>query len=322
MRVKTVKARAGSLDSKIRFFGNVESALSTPIAAALAGTVDAVHLREGDRAKQGFTMIDLDARRVRADLKAAEAVARRSAAQLEQAKRQADRVNKSSAALSEPERERYRLDVEVLEAQLAGDQAAAQRVRVDLSQHRIAAPFSGVVKARLVNPGAWVRAGDAVLELISTEELQVMVDVPVESGRGLEVGKPATILSGDLSAEAVIAGVVPALDASTRTMRIRVELAKDIEPPSWLVPGLAVDVELALAIEGAGVLLPRDALIRGAVGTRIVKVEGDEGVPTPVQLLGSTEDEVLVKADGLKPGDIVMTRGNERYRPGTKVIAE
>jgi RND family efflux transporter MFP subunit len=321
-RVKVAIARAGSLDSKVRFFGNVESALSTPIAAALAGTVDSVSVREGDAVAKGAVMLQLDARRTRADVRAAEALSKRSAAQLEQARRQAERVNKSSAALSAPERERYSLDVAVLEAQLAGEQATAQRVRVDLSRHRIEAPFSGVVKSRAVNPGAWVKAGDTVIELVSIKELQILVDIPFESGRGLNVGAPANILSGEFSAEAIIAGIVPALDASTRAMRIRVELADGVSPPAWLVPGLPVNVEFNLTLSGAGVLLPRDALIRGAVGTRIVKVVDGIGQPTPVQLLGATADEVLVQGEGLVAGDSVMTRGNERYRPGTKVIVE
>ena len=178
------------------------------------------------------------------------------------------------------------------------------------------------MKSRLVNPGAWVKAGDTVIELISTEELQVLVDVPFESGRGLKVGLPAAILSDDLSADAIIAGVVPALDANTRTMRIRVELAAGVAPPDWLIPGLPVDVELNLTLSGAGVLLPRDALIRGAVGTRVVKVVDGIGQPTPVLLLGATADEVLVQGEGLVAGDTVMTRGNERYRPGTQVVVE
>lgn len=149
-----------------------------------------------------------------------------------------------------------------------------------------------------------------------------MVDVPFESGRGLAAGEAATILSGSLAAQAVIAGVVPALDASTRTMRIRVELAAEGAPPAWLVPGLPVDVELPVQLDGAGVLLPRDALILGAVGNRVVKVVDGAGVPIPVQLLGATADEVLVQGDGLVAGDAVMTRGNERYRPGTRVIVE
>ena len=321
-RVKVAKARSGSLDSKVRFFGNVESALSTPIASALAGTVASVSVREGDAVSKGTLMIELDARRVRAEVQAAEALVKKSAAQLEQARRQAARVGKSSAALSAPEREGYQLDVAVLEAQLAGEQAAAQRVRVDLSRHRIAAAFSGVVKARHVNPGAWVKAGDPVIELISTEELQVLVDVPFESGRGLSVGAPASIFTGAQSVDAVIAGLVPALDASTRTMRLRIEVAKDVAPPSWLVPGLPVDVELNLSLSGSGVLLPRDALIRGAVGTRVIKVVDGTGIPTPVELLGATADEVLVEGEGLVAGDMVMTRGNERYRPGTKVLVE
>lgn len=322
VHAKVATAAEGSLDSKVRFFGNVESALSTPMAAAVAGSIEVVAVREGDAVVKGALLVQLDSRSARAELRAAEALGKRSKVQLEQARRQAARVSSSSAALSTPEKERYQLDVAVLEAQLAGEQATAQRARVELSRHRITAPFTGVVKARAVNPGAWARAGDTVIELVSTEELQVLVDIPFESGRGLKVGMPATIHSGASAVDAVIAGIVPALNAKTRAMRIRVELAQGATTPPWLVPGLAVDVELSITLSGAGVLLPRDALIRGAVGTRVVKVIDGLGHPTPVQLLGATADQVLVSSDELAVGDTVMTRGNERYRPGTQVIVE
>jgi RND family efflux transporter MFP subunit len=320
--VQVALVKAGSLDSKVRFLGNVQSAMSTPIAAAVAGTVDKVLVREGQSVAQGELMLEIDSRRIRADLKSAEALIQRSTAQLAQARRQAERIKSSSAALSEPERERYRLDVAVLEAQLASEQATAQRVRVDLSHHRITAPFHGVLKSRLVNPGAWVKEGDSVVELVSTEEMEVLVDIPFETGRGIREGAEARFLSGDLSVKARVAGIVPALDPSTRTMRLRLVLAEGLETPAWLIPGLPVDVELQSAIDGDGVLVPRDAVIRGPVESRVVKVENGSGTPIPVRLLGSTADSALVSGEGLVVGDQVMTRGNERYRPGTPVLIE
>lgn len=322
VRVEVATVRVGRLDSKLRFLGNVQSAMSTPIAAAVAGTVDTVSVRAGQAVAKGALMIELDARRIRADLNAAQALAQRTEAQLAQARRQSERIRDSGASLSAPERERFQLDVAVLEAQLASERAAAQRVRVDLSQHRISAPFAGVLKARLVNPGAWVKAGDPVAELVSTEELEVLVDVPLEAGQGIRPGDSARFLRAGKSAAATVAGVVPALDASTRTMRLRLEIADGVVAPSWLIPGLAVDVELRAVVEGEGVLVPRDAVIRGPVENRVIVVRGGAGVPVSVELLGATAEEALVYAEGIAAGDQVMTRGNERYRPGSPVIIE
>jgi RND family efflux transporter MFP subunit len=320
--VQVAKVRTGKLDSQARFLGNVRSAMSTPIAAAVAGTVDKVHVREGEHVKKDQLMLEMDARRIRADLKAAEALIRKTKAQLAQARRQAERIKESGAALSEPEREGYRLQVSVLEAQQASEEAAAQRVRVDLSHHRIAAPFAGVLKSRLVNPGAWVRAGDPVVELVSTEEIEVLVEVPFESGQAIQPGDAATFFAVDRSVKAQVAGVVPALDSETRTMKLRLVVAEGVEPPKWLLPGLALDVELARVIQGDGVLVPRDAVIRGPVKSRVIKVSDGVGVVVPVVVLGSTEKEALVRGEGLVAGDVVMTRGNERYRPGTPINIE
>jgi RND family efflux transporter MFP subunit len=321
-RVQVAVARAGTLDSKLRFLGNVRSSLSTPIAAAVDGTAWKVEVREGQSVAEGALMVLLDPRRARADLKSAEALIQKTEAQLAQARRQAERIKSSGAALSEPERERYRLDVAVLEAELSSQKAAAQRVRVDLDHHRITAPFSGVVQARLVNPGAWVKAGDSVVELVSTEEIEVLVDVPFETGRAVHSGDAARFFSDTQSSPAVIAGVVPALDPNTRTMRLRVEPADEEATPDWLLPGLPVDVELSVAVTGDGLLVPRDAVIRGPVESRVIKVEGGTGAPIPVEILGASAEQVMVRGEGLAGGDQVMTRGNERYRPGTPVTVE
>jgi hypothetical protein len=68
--------------------------------------------------------------------------------------------------------------------------------------------------------------------------------------------------------------------------------------------------------------VPRDAVIRGPVENRVVKVENGSGTPVSVQLLGATAEDALVRGEGLVVGDQVMTRGNERYRPGTPVVIE
>jgi RND family efflux transporter MFP subunit len=318
--VEVATARKGSLSAQTSYLGNTKSALTTPLAAAAAGTVDEVKVRAGDSVARGDLLIQLDPRVARADLQAAEAVVQRTAAELEQAKRQLERIARSKAALSAPEKENFALQVATKQAQLASDQAAAQRARVMLGKHRVTAPFDGVIKDRLVNPGGWVNIGDNVLELVSTADLEVLVDVPYEAGRAVQTGTRASIVAAGQAAEAVVAGVVPALDESTRAMRVRVVTAG--EPPPWLVPGMAVDVRLDVTISGNGVLVPRDAVVQGPVKSRVVKVADGVGQPISVEILGKSKDELLVRGDGLKAGDTVMTRGNERYRPGTPVNAE
>lgn len=322
-RVQVATVEAGTLDSEVSFLGNARSAFSTPVAAAVAGTVSEVQVREGQAVDKDSVMVELDARRIRSEVSAALALQRRTEAQLAQARKQAQRAKGvSKEDLSASEKERYDLAVTVLAAQLASERANLQRIRVDLSHHKILAPFAGVVMSRQVNPGAWVSVGATVVELVSTEEIEVFVDVPFDIGGRAKVGDLAVFHTEGLSVASVVAGVVPALDESTRTMRLRLEVADKAKRPSWLIPGLAVDVRLAVEVSGEGVLVPRDAVIRGPVRSRVVKVVDGVGEPVPVELLGSTVERALVRGEGLVVGDKVMTRGNERYRPGTPVVIE
>ena len=332
--VELETARAGSLTDGWSFLGQVEPALASELAAAVAGHVLAVNAREGDRVTRGQVLLALDSAKARAELGATQARAQGLENELELARRQLERVRTLSyPTVSEPEKERYEGQVQNLEAQLAIQRAEIQRAQVELSRHTVRAPFAGVVGRRHVDPGAWVGVGQPVLSLVSLDDLEVHVDVSARLGGRLEVGQQARLL-GPTTATAEIAGIVGALDASTRTMRVRLSPE---DPPPWLLAGLAVDVEFPVTLgnEGggdAGVIISRDALIQGPLDTRVIKYVDGKAVPVRVEVLATAGKRALVRpmaaegaaagspGDGqdatLGEGDSVVVRGNERLRPG------
>ena len=92
------------------------------------------------------------------------------------------------------------------------------------------------------------------------------------------------------------------------------------ERTTWLLPGAAIDVVLTIErSEDGALVVPRDALVYGVVGVSVVKVVDQKAVSVPVDVLARGTDSVLVAADGLAPGDSVVTRGNERLIPGQPV---
>ena len=66
-------------------------------------------------------------------------------------------------------------------------------------------------------------------------------------------------------------------------------------------------------------VVPRDALVVGVVGTRVMKVVGAKVEPIEVEVIATADADALARATGLAPGDRVVTRGNERLRPGQAV---
>jgi len=174
------------------------------------------------------------------------------------------------------------------------------------------------VAARLVDPGTWVQPGEPVMEVVSADRVELLVDGSrVLAGR-VAPGDAVTIHapSGDL--EGRVTGVVPALDPVSRTLRIRVVPAADASHAS-LVAGDAVDVGFSVTLAKEGVLVTTDALLESPDETRIFEVEEGVAALRTVEVLGRSGNAALVQGEGLERGDRVVTRGNERLRPGQRV---
>src|SRR5690606_11873637 len=113
-----------------------------------------------------------------------------------------------------------------------------------------------------------------------------------------------------------VLGVVRSGDPTTRTMQLRLAPA---EVPDFLIPGSIVDVAFRLERGGEGVIVPRDALVAGAVSSRVVVIHDGKATAVPVKVLDRGVQEVRVSAEGLAPGQIVAVRGNDRLISGQEV---
>ncbi len=297
--------------------GEVHNAESTILAAGGAGNVLRVNVREGDSVKRGQLLVQIDDGVLRAQLKQAQAELKRSQVELAQAERDTKRLKALSEQGHYPEREAEQIGVtkQSLEAAVAGHEAAIQRLREEISQMRIVAPFDGVVAARHVAPGQWLRTGEPAVEVASSGQLEVHVQVPSELlGR---VGSETDVELGDTQKiKGSIAGVVGSLDKRSRTalLRIMPEVS-----PEWLREGDAIDVHIKIDRAQEGVVVPTDALVQGVAGTRVFRIVDGKAEPHAVEVLAQSGTNALVKAPMLKMGDTLVVRGNERLRPGQDV---
>ena len=313
------QVRSGSIEAEWSFLGDVSALQHARLAAGASGEVRRVVVRVGDRVKQGDLLVDIDPSLVAARVRAAAASKQAGAAELERAKRDAERLSTAGpdiAAAAEIEQatsERKRAA-----AERARLKAAEAEARAELGRHRVKAPFDGVVANRSVDPGDWVEPGVEVIELVDDRDVEILTSVPPEVSRYLAVGDKAALSYRGETAPATIRGIVPALDAESRTVRLR--LTAD-EATLWLLPGAAVDVVLTVTRSEPGALvIPRDALVYGIAKTQVVKSEDGKAAPVPVEIVARGRDELLIRAEGLRAGDTVVTRGNERVFPGQPLI--
>ena len=167
------------------------------------------------------------------------------------------------------------------------------------------APFSGVVVDKAVVQGQRVMAGDPLYRIADMSRVWL-------EGEVFERDLPAVRLGQQVSAElpALPGGsrtgridyVYPALDPTTRTARVRVELAN---PGLALKPGMYATLRFADRIPRA-LSVPRSAvLITGERALAFLKRPDGAFEPRPVSV-GQGTDERLEILSGLARGDTVV----------------
>jgi RND family efflux transporter MFP subunit len=315
--VEVGAATPGPLDDTRSFLGHAKPVSEVVLAAGVSGRLISVVGRTGDRVQAGQVLVELERDLLAPALDALLAQEAQTRAELDQAKRELARVRTlQPPAVTEAERERYEARVKVLDAQRRSQAASVEQLRAELARHTVTAPFDGAVRARLAEPGGWVSPGTPLLELVSAGELEIEVSVSSDIEAQIELGQEVQI-EGPTPTVARVAGVVPVLDPMGRTLLVRLTVDA---PPAWLLGGAAVRVIFPFAQDAPGaVVVPRDALVRGPAGNRVIKVADGAGVPVPVRIVGAAGDRALVQGEGLSAGDSVVTRGNERLRPGQPI---
>jgi RND family efflux transporter MFP subunit len=315
--VEVAQATDGLLHARFVLLGETRALSRATLGAGASGEVRDVRVREGDRVSRGDLLVGIDPDLSRSSLRTAEAARARTLEELAQAEREAERLSAAGdQAVAAVEVERARSLRESLIAQRASAEAAIAGARESLARHRVVAPFDGVVARRAVDPGDWVTAGTAVVDLVGDRAVEVLARATPEIGLALEEGHPATLLRGGERVNARVVGVVRAIDPATRTVQVRVE---PIDVPEWLVPGTVVDVEVALERAGEGVLVPRDALVVGVVESRVMTIVDGVAKPVRVEVLDRGTTHVRVRGEGLVAGTVVAVRGNDRLFPDQPV---
>ncbi len=173
----------------------------------------------------------------------------------------------------------------------------------------VTSPIAGHVIVKNAVQGAYVQTGTELFEIADLTKVWVLADVyEYEVGR-VRVGQVADVLVAAFPNERFsgkIAFIYPIVDATTRTLRVRLEL--DNRSFS-LRPGMYGDVLIHL--DGArGVSIPAEGLIdTGEFQYVFVMKEGGRFEPRRVHVGARSGDKVQITG-GLLPGEIVVTTAN------------
>jgi multidrug efflux pump subunit AcrA (membrane-fusion protein) len=208
-------------------------------------------------------------------------------------------------------------------ADVVAQEATVRLLERDLAKTKITAPFTGFVVKKRTEVGEWISEGGPVCEMVELDRVKVRIDVPERAIRFATVGAETSlqIEALDMSRSAKISRVVPLGQSAARTFPIEIDLDNSDRS---ILPGMFVWAQVPADKPGPRLWIPKDAIVpKGVDKTIFVVHEQPEGpamaMPMPVTTGLEKGDEVAVSAPGLKAGDLVVCRANERLFGPTPV---
>jgi RND family efflux transporter MFP subunit len=333
--VQVDEVRTAPMVQTIPLVGRLIAVRSGMVAARLDAPVAQMRVDVGDHVKKGDVLALLANDRFRwdreqkvAELAGAKAAVETAKARLalaqQELKRYADLKNSAAfpkARFQDKKLEVNRLRNEINEskAKAAKSHASLKMAETELSYTKIIAPYDGTITRRQSEMGAFIKEGQAMFTMMSDGNLEIEVDVPAHRVAGLKPGMVCVFtLSNDKGKfEAVIRAIVPEEDLRTRTRTVRFT-PRFKTPPSSMAANQSVTVALPVG-KGRSVLsVHKDALVSSRGQPTVYVVEDGRARAQAVKL-GEAVGVRFEVLEGLKEGDKVVTRGNERLRDGRRV---
>ncbi len=335
--------------------GNVQAYTSVGIKSRVAGQVLKVHFKEGEDVRQGDVLFTIDpapfeaavrqaeatVAKDNANLKQAQATIERDQAQLDMSRIQEKRYRellqreliareqydqlKTNFAAMEATVDADRAAVENTRAAISADQAALDSARLNLGYTTIRAPIDGRAGNVLVQAGNVVKGNDdnPIVVLNQVHPIYLSFAVPEQFLGDIKKYRA----QGPLKVEARLPNrlepigtgeltfINNTVDPGTGTIQLK---ATFTNADSALWPGQFLDAVLTLTAQQA-LVVPSQAIQPGQKGPYVFVVTQDQTVDHRQVQPGPRLGAETIIASGLKPGERVVTDGQLRLRPGSKV---
>jgi len=308
MPVETAGVTQGDVTDRFEVVGTINASEAITVVSEIDGAVVSLPFREGDPIEKGGLIAQIDDAQLRAE-------GERSEALRDQFRSRFDRVK---SVVDQGAGAPQDLDDAAAELKVAEANLAVAKAR--LAKTRIVAPFEGVLGARRVSPGAFVRAGDQITELARLAELRVNFSAPerylAQLKRGAEVTVSTTAYPG-YQLKGRIDVVDPVLDEATRSARV-VALVRN--PGGRFRPGMSANVSAVLSWRANAITIPSEAVFAEGDQSFVYVVKADSTVTRSALTLGTRLANAVEVTKGLMPGTRIVRAGHQKLFEGAKVI--
>jgi membrane fusion protein (multidrug efflux system) len=272
------------------------------------GRIIALPFYEGDRVKKNEVVARLDGRLLEAQLARASALRLKAEKDVKRISGLVDRRLTSQTEFTR------------VETELAVAQADEKVLQTQLDYTTLHAPISGIVSARLTEPGNIAERYTHLLTISDQRSLITQVPVSELLLNKLQLGDPVAVsidalndtqIPGNQTQQGKITRIYPNLDPVTRTGTVEIELNP---APVGARPGQLARVTLRTQ-EAKRLLIPFMALRRSTEGEYVFTVDEQQQAHASAVVTGLRIDDAIEILSGIDSGAQVVVRGFTNLRP-------
>lgn len=326
--VTVAVAQQSDVPVEIRTIGSVQPMATVAVRALVGGQLTRVWFREGEDVRRGQTLFTIDPRPYQAALAQAKANLARDEAQLRNAEAEAARYAElvKKDYVTKEDYGRIVAAAEAARAVAAADRAAIDNAQLQLSYCEIRSPIDGRTGSLLVHGGNIVRANDTtpLVTINQTQPIYVQFSVPERDlgtlrarlGSGSAMSVAAMQQGAKAPAQGKLTFVDNNVDPTTGTITLKATFP-NADRALW--PGQFVNVALVVSKRPNVVVIPAQAVQNGQRGQYVYVVKSDNGVEIRPVTVSQAADQQVVIDRGVAAGETVVTDGQLRLTPKSKV---
>lgn len=304
--VEAARVDVTTVVEDLQAVGTLRPDEAVTVAPEIAGRVERIAFREGQKVAQGDVLVALDTAILQAELA-------KSRSDLTLARANHERM----VTLSREGMAARQARDEALAA-LQSAEAGVALAEARLEKATIRAPLSGVVGLRSVSVGAYVTAGQSIVELADIDPIKLDFRVPelalaeLRTGQAIRVSvdaRPGKVFEGTIYA------IDPVVETAGRAIRLRARIPN---PHGELAPGLFARVDIVVARRENAIVVPEAAVFSRGQKRFVYRVVDGRAVLTEVQLGQRRPGQVEIRS-GLARADTVVRAGQQQLRDGVRV---
>ena len=305
--VKVMEIAVSEVGSVRNYVGTVEESIAVSLAFSIMGTVEQVHISEGQRVSKGQLLATLNAA-------TAENSYKMMLAKEQQAQDAYDRLVKVHANGSLP-------DIKFVEVETGLQQVKSMTAiaKKNLDDCRLYAPRNGVIASCDMETGSSVMPGVSVCKLIDIEKVNVKISVSeneigkIVEGQSAKVEVPAldnAVFLGKIEMKGVVANAV----SHTYEAKIGIN-----NPQVQLKPGMVCKVSLANVTKTAEIVVPNRTIQITTDGRHYVWIADNHVAKRRFVKTGGLNDKGIIIVEGLSQGDNLIIEGFQKISEGMKI---